>query len=55
MSVHPSLKIRTTEGKRCVLSRIERLKLLLSVGMWKEGDPVFGLPKTDPVKLKMRK
>ncbi len=55
MSVHPSLKLRGMGKKRSVLSRGERLKLLLAAGMWSEDKSVFGLPKTDPVKIKVRK
>ncbi len=55
MSVHPSLKLRGIGRKRSVLSRGERLKLLLAAGMWAEDKPVFGLPKTDPIKIKLHK
>ncbi len=55
MSVHSSLKLRGSGGKRSVLSRVERLKLLLSAKMWSEDRSVFGLPKTDPTKIKVRR
>ena len=49
MSQHSSLrgvtKIRT---KRNVLKRFERIDLLRSRGLWKEGDRGQGLPKTKP-------
>ncbi len=54
MSVHPSLKMRATAKKRSVLNRIERLKLLLSADLWSEEKDVFGLPKTDPLKIKAK-
>ncbi len=54
MSVHPSLKIRGNAQKRSVLSRVERLKLLLSANLWSEDKRVFGLPKTDPIKIKAK-
>ena len=54
MSVHPSLKLRGSGKKRSVLSRVERLKLLLSAKMWSPEKPVFGLPKTDSIKIKLR-
>ncbi len=54
MSVHPSLKLRGNAKKRSVLPRIERLKLLKMADMWKEGQKVFGLPKTDPIKIKAK-
>jgi small basic protein (TIGR04137 family) len=34
--------------KRNVLKRFERIDQLKSVGKWKEGDKVLGLPKTKP-------
>ncbi len=54
MSVHPSLKMRATAKKRSVLKRIERLKLLLSAEIWSKDEDVFGLPKTDPLKIKAK-
>jgi small basic protein (TIGR04137 family) len=47
MSIHPSLK---TEGdvaaKRNVLKRFERIDILKKRGRRKDGDKVWGLPKT---------
>lgn len=47
MSIHPSLK---TEGdvaaKRNVLKRFERIDILKKRGRHKDGDKVWGLPKT---------
>ncbi len=49
MSQHPSFgqkgKIR---AKKNVLPRYDRIQLLKKKGKWKEGDSVFGLPKTRP-------
>ncbi|MBJ07390.1 MAG: small basic protein [Verrucomicrobiaceae bacterium] len=47
MSKHNSLKISGgTTGKRSVLKRFERVKLLKDRGQWKEGQSPIGLPKT---------
>ncbi|MCX7927577.1 MAG: small basic protein [Candidatus Omnitrophica bacterium] len=56
MSMHPSLKA-SEKGKkqRSVLKRIERLKFLMGKEKWKEGDPVYGLPKIKAVKIKIKK
>ena len=46
MSVHKSLKIgNKLVRRRNVLRREERIMELAKAGKWKEGDPVFGLPK----------
>ena len=47
MSVDRSLKSSSTLTRhRNVLTRAERLEVLLDDGLWKEGDDsVFGLPK----------
>lgn len=47
MSKHNSLKNNTTVGgKRSVLKRFERVKLLQQRGEWKDGKSPIGLPKT---------
>lgn len=47
MSVHPSLKVRgQVAAKRNVLKRFERIDILKKRGRVKEGDKVWGLPKT---------
>ncbi len=47
MSKHNSLKSgRGVTGKRSVLKRFERVKLLKQRGLWKEGQSPIGLPKT---------
>ena len=49
MSLHNSLKASgTMKAKRNVLKRFERVELLKKRGKWKEGERVFGLPKTKP-------
>ena len=47
MSKHNSLKVSGGGGgKRSVLKRFERVKLLKERGQWKEGQSPMGLPKT---------
>ncbi len=47
MSKHNSLKsAATVGGKRSVLKRFERVKLLKERGEWKKGNSPIGLPKT---------
>ncbi|MCX7886633.1 MAG: small basic protein [Verrucomicrobiae bacterium] len=49
MSQHPSLKsAHKITTRRNVLKRFERVELLKKQGRWKEGQRVFGLPKTKP-------
>ncbi len=49
MSLHPSLKSRAgVQKKRSVLKRHERIDLLKKKGYYKEGQRVWGLPKTKP-------
>ncbi|MCM8800817.1 MAG: small basic protein [Candidatus Omnitrophica bacterium] len=56
MSIHPSLSFSDKDKKsRSVLKRIERLKIMMEKGLWKEGDSVFGLPKIKTVKIKVKK
>jgi small basic protein (TIGR04137 family) len=56
MSIHPSLEISDKDKKqRSVLKRTERLKIMMEKGKWKEGDPVFGLPKIKTVRIKIKK
>jgi small basic protein (TIGR04137 family) len=47
MSKHNSLKsAATVGGKRSVLKRFERVKLMKERGQWKQGRSPMGLPKT---------
>lgn len=56
MTIDKSLKVRKGLMKnRSVLTRAERLKRLSENERWKEGDPVFGLPKVRVLKLSLKK
>ena len=56
MSIHPSLSSAQKNKKaKSVLKRIERLRTMLEKGQWKEGDPVFGLPKIKTIRIKIKK
>lgn len=47
MSKHNSLKRQGgATGKRSVMKRFERVKVLKERGLWKEGASPIGLPKT---------
>ena len=47
MSVHKSLKLKNALVRaRNVLTRTERIELMKERGQWKEGQPIYGLPKT---------
>jgi len=49
MSQHSSLKgANKIKTRRNVLKRFERVEQLKREGRWKEGQRVFGLPKTKP-------
>jgi small basic protein (TIGR04137 family) len=49
MAQHRSLKSATKiKARRNVLKRFERVEQLKRQGRWKEGQRVFGLPKTKP-------
>lgn len=56
MSVHPSLALSEKDKKqRSVLKRIERLRMMMEKGLWREGDKVYGLPKIKTVRIKIKK
>jgi len=56
MSIHPSLNLSDKDNKaRSVLKRTERLRTMMEKGQWKEGDPVYGLPKIKTLRLKIKK
>ena len=57
MSIHASLRSLggKTGTKRNVLKRFERLQQLLTKGQWTEDRSAFGLPKTKPERVKIRK
>ena len=47
MSMHRSFgKHSRIRAKRNVMKRFERIDVLKEKGKWKEGDSVYGLPKT---------
>ena len=47
MSMHPSLRTQgATRPKRNVLKRYERVDMLKKQGRHKDGQKVWGLPKT---------
>ena len=49
MSQHRSLKgSNQIKAKRNVMKRFERVEVLKRQGRWKDGQRVFGLPKTKP-------
>lgn len=49
MSQHSSLKsANKIQARRNVLKRFERVEQLKKQGRWKQGQRVFGLPKTKP-------
>lgn len=57
MSIHKSLSLKERERKsRSVLKRIERIKILMDEGIFKEGvSSCFGLPKSKVLKIKLKK
>lgn len=56
MTIDKSLKIKAGSAKtRNVLTRPERLAKLVDDDRWKEGDPVYGIPKVRVVKISMKK
>lgn len=47
MSIHPTLKTKGAIGAhRNVLKRYERIDILKDEGRYKDGQKVWGLPKT---------
>lgn len=47
MSLHTSLKgSGALKAKKSVWKRFERIEALKKTGKWKEGNSVYGLPKT---------
>ena len=58
MSIHSSLRgggTKATGALRNVLKRHERVRHLLTQGLWAEGQTVFGLPKIKQTRMKARK
>lgn len=56
MSIHPSLSA-AVKGKqqKSVLKRSEKIKHLMSKGLWKEDSKAFGLPKIKTLRIKIKK
>ncbi len=56
MTIDKSLKIKAGSVKmRNVMTRAERLTKLIETERWKEGDPVYGLPKVRVPKISLKK
>ena len=56
MTIDKSLKIKAGSVKmRNVLTRAERLAKLTETDRWKEGDPVYGIPKVRVQKISLKK
>ena len=56
MTIDKSLKIKAGSVKtRNVLTRPERLAKLIETERWKEGDPVYGIPKVRVQKISLKK
>lgn len=57
MSIHSSLRsdAHAAGSLRSVLKRHERVRHLMTQGLWEDGRSVFGLPKIKQTKLKARK
>jgi small basic protein (TIGR04137 family) len=56
MTIDKTLKVRTgTIRNRNVLTRAERITRLEAADRWKEGDPVYGLPKVRVQKVSLKK
>ena len=57
MSIHSSLRSAqtATSSLRNVMKRYERVRHLMTQGLWTEGRSVLGLPKIKQLKMKSRK
>ena len=57
MSIHSSLRSKkgATDSLRNVLKRHERVRHLMTQGLWTDGRSVYGLPKIKQMKMKARK
>ena len=57
MSLHPSLRTQKSAigSLRNVMKRHERVRHLMTQGLWTDGRSMFGLPKIKQVKMKARK
>ncbi len=49
MSMHPSFgKGSKIQARKNVMKRYDRIEALKKQGRWKDGNSVYGLPKTKP-------
>lgn len=55
MSIHSSLRERSSNRHRSVLKRYERLRLLKEKNLWSAEKSVLGLPKVKMQRLKVKK
>ncbi len=56
MTIDKSLKIKSGSVKtRNVLTRAERLKRLIELERWQDGDAVYGMPKVRVQKISLKK
>lgn len=56
MTLDKSLKVSGGAIKsRNVMTRVERLKRMVELDRWSEGDPVLGMPKTRVVKVSLKR
>jgi small basic protein (TIGR04137 family) len=57
MGLHSSLRVDThaAGASRNVLKRHERVRHLMTQGLWSDERSVFGLPKIKQMKMKARK
>ena len=56
MTIDKSLKIKAGSAKtRNVLTRVERMQRLIEADRWKEGDPIYGIPKVRVQKVSLKK
>ena len=55
MSIHSSLRERSSNKHRSVLKRYERLKALKEKNLWGEDRSVLGIPKVKMQKLRVKK
>lgn len=57
MSIHSSLRSnkKASGSLRNVLKRHERVRHLMSQGLWSDGRSMRGLPKIKQLKMKVRK
>lgn len=54
--MHPSLRA-AVKGKqqKSVLKRAERIKHMMTRGLWKDDSKVFGMPKIKALRIKIKK